>query len=631
MTRQLTRLADFTYRRRGTVVLAWIGAMIVLIGLGSALKGEYEADYNTPGSESKAASDLTEREFGGYSGQEVYVVWKDPNGADSPAAKKRVNAFLAEAEDVNHIDPATKTRVSDDGTIATTTLPMTVPGWEMTKEDGEQLVDAAERNSGDGLADQARRGPDLPRPGRGQPRGVRLPRGGDRPPDRLRLIGRRRPAAGDRPGRPRDHLRRPDPAAGQRRQRPRLDDRGLRADRDRGRDRLLAAGPDPVQGRSARRQGPPRRGGRGDHHRRAERDHRRLHGRDRRPRAVPDRAHLHVRGGALGLAGGARRDARLDHPAAGPPLLPRPEGRPAAGPAPRPCPEDGRHRGVARLALEPRRPAPSVDGGDRGDGPAAGAGGAGARDAARVPRCRQRPAGHDDPPGLRPDLRRVRARHQRPAGDRGRTPLPERKGRHQRPGRRAARRRGSRLRHRSPLQPGGRRGVDHRGPDDLPSGRGDPRPGQAPARDRPARSPRRHRDHRPGRRRDRGARGPERLHGRPHAAVHRRRGRALVPVAPDRLPRAADLAQGGGDEPALGQRRLRRDDPGREGRRGRRADRDRPRGPDRALHAGDDVRDPVRALDGLRGLPGLADPRGVPEGRRQHQRRWPRAWRKRPA
>ena len=151
MTRHLTRLADFSYRRRGTVVLAWIGALIVLIGLGSSLKGEYEADYNTPGSESKAASDLTERQFGGYSGQEVYVVWKDPKGAESPAAKRRVDAFLAEAEAVNHIDPATRTRVSKDGTIATTTLPMTVPGWEMTKEDGEQLVDAAEKNSGGGL------------------------------------------------------------------------------------------------------------------------------------------------------------------------------------------------------------------------------------------------------------------------------------------------------------------------------------------------------------------------------------------------------------------------------------------------------------------------------------------------
>ncbi len=34
------------------------------------------------------------------------------------------------------------------------------------------------------------------------------------------------------------------------------------------------------------------------------------------------------------------------------------------------------------------------------------------------------------------------------------------------------------------------------------------------------------------------------------------------------------------------------------------------------VHAGDDVRDPLRPLDGLRGVPDLADPRGVPEGRR---------------
>ena len=92
MTRSLARLADFAYRRRGRMVLAWIVATVVMIGLGSALKGEYEADYNTPGSESKAASDLTEREFGGYSGQEVFVVWKDPNpGPMSPAAKKGVD------------------------------------------------------------------------------------------------------------------------------------------------------------------------------------------------------------------------------------------------------------------------------------------------------------------------------------------------------------------------------------------------------------------------------------------------------------------------------------------------------------------------------------------------------------
>ena len=87
MTRFLARLADIAYRRRGRMVLAWIAATVVIIGVGSSLAGEYNADYNTPGSESKAASDLTEERFDGYSGQEIYVVWKDEAGADSPAAR----------------------------------------------------------------------------------------------------------------------------------------------------------------------------------------------------------------------------------------------------------------------------------------------------------------------------------------------------------------------------------------------------------------------------------------------------------------------------------------------------------------------------------------------------------------
>jgi len=151
MTRRLTRLADIAYRYRGRMVIAWIAAAVVIIGLGSALKGEYEADYNTPGSESKVASELTESEFDGYSGQEVYVVWRDPAGAMSPAARKGVDAFLAEATQVNHISKQTAIRVSKDGKIATTTLPLTIPGWEVTKADGEKLVDAAEQNSSGNL------------------------------------------------------------------------------------------------------------------------------------------------------------------------------------------------------------------------------------------------------------------------------------------------------------------------------------------------------------------------------------------------------------------------------------------------------------------------------------------------
>jgi putative drug exporter of the RND superfamily len=56
------------------MILGWIVGAVVIIGVGSSLAGEFNAEYDTPGSESKAASDLTKQRFDGYSGQEIYVV-----------------------------------------------------------------------------------------------------------------------------------------------------------------------------------------------------------------------------------------------------------------------------------------------------------------------------------------------------------------------------------------------------------------------------------------------------------------------------------------------------------------------------------------------------------------------------
>ena len=261
---------------------------------------------------------------------------------------------------------------------------------------------------------------------------------------------------------------------------------------------------------------------------------------------VPDRPALHVRRRDLGLARGARRDARLDHAAAGAALLPRPEGRPAADPVPRP-----RAEGRGQTASRPRRAGatPSSAGRgrrDRRDRAAARAGGARARHAARLPRRRQRPAGHDDAPGLRPQHRGLRARHERAARDRRRAARPGREGATSRRSRERVRSEpGVAFVRRPAFNDGGRRGDRHRDPERLPAGRGDRGPRQPPARRRRAGGARRHRHQRRDRRRDGGARGPERVHEGPHAAVHRRRGRALLPAPAGRVPLAADLAEGG--------------------------------------------------------------------------------------
>jgi RND superfamily putative drug exporter len=151
MSDLLARLADIGYRHRGRVVAAWIAAAVAIIALGSVLADDFRAEYATPGSESKEARDLTEREFAGFTGDQLFAVWRDPAGAWRGETRERIGAFLDEAKQVDYVGDETPVRVSDDGTIATTTLPLSVSPSDIEVEDGEHLIAAAERHSGDGL------------------------------------------------------------------------------------------------------------------------------------------------------------------------------------------------------------------------------------------------------------------------------------------------------------------------------------------------------------------------------------------------------------------------------------------------------------------------------------------------
>src|SRR5256885_8124901 len=103
MTASLARLADVAYRRRGRVVIAWIDAMIAAFALSGALKGKFHADYSTPGSESKQASQLIEQKFGGYSGSTIDVVWKAQQGATVPPVKREIDTFFAKASKLDRV------------------------------------------------------------------------------------------------------------------------------------------------------------------------------------------------------------------------------------------------------------------------------------------------------------------------------------------------------------------------------------------------------------------------------------------------------------------------------------------------------------------------------------------------
>ncbi len=81
---RLARIGAFSFRRRRLVLGAWIGALVATFALAGAFGGAFSADYNTPGSESKAAGDALAQRFGVDSTDTVDVVWRTANG--TPAA-----------------------------------------------------------------------------------------------------------------------------------------------------------------------------------------------------------------------------------------------------------------------------------------------------------------------------------------------------------------------------------------------------------------------------------------------------------------------------------------------------------------------------------------------------------------
>ena len=156
----LGRLADVSFRRRGRVLLGWLAALFLAIGLSAAFGGEFNADYSAPGSDSSQAQDLLESRFPSQAGDVVDVVvlaTGSAEGVNAPAARADVEALLAELGDVPHVasvdDPyTTQGAISADGRTlhAEARLDVVNPN-DVPVEDAEQLIAVAEKADHDGF------------------------------------------------------------------------------------------------------------------------------------------------------------------------------------------------------------------------------------------------------------------------------------------------------------------------------------------------------------------------------------------------------------------------------------------------------------------------------------------------
>src|SRR3954451_23212091 len=92
----VVQLADFCYRKRRYVLLAWVLVFVAVMAAGGALPAEHRANYQTPGAESTKAYDLLADRFPARKGDSVKIVFA--GNIDAPASRTAIDAVIATAK-----------------------------------------------------------------------------------------------------------------------------------------------------------------------------------------------------------------------------------------------------------------------------------------------------------------------------------------------------------------------------------------------------------------------------------------------------------------------------------------------------------------------------------------------------
>ena len=121
----LARLGGWSFQHPRKMVGAWVALIVVVIGSTVAVGAAFDAGFEIPDSESRRGFDALDTHFGGFgSGQSGSIVFRSEVGVDDPAVRAPMEALFAEVAAIDGVvvsspyDAAGAGQVGADRTIA---------------------------------------------------------------------------------------------------------------------------------------------------------------------------------------------------------------------------------------------------------------------------------------------------------------------------------------------------------------------------------------------------------------------------------------------------------------------------------------------------------------------------------
>ncbi len=155
----LYRAGRWAFRRRRLVGGLWLGILVLAIAAAAMAPAGEEEELSMPGTESQKAFDLLDERFpqGNSQGAEARLVFRAPDGQRVTAKENRaaveetVGSLDRGRQVASATDPYETGAVSEDGTIAYSTVTYTVGVVDLTDATRSALEDAADRGRNLGL------------------------------------------------------------------------------------------------------------------------------------------------------------------------------------------------------------------------------------------------------------------------------------------------------------------------------------------------------------------------------------------------------------------------------------------------------------------------------------------------